>query len=237
MQRTNVPVMAAIRPANRGGQAGACSPAAPVRAQQIRASLVDAVGASCAVPGLWPPVTIGERRFMDGGMRTVANADLAHAYERVVIVAPVAAGIGFIASPAPAGGRADRSRSPRGAGPAGPGGRARHRAQRARRVEPGGGGEGLARDVLPGSPGSSGVQGSGVAAASTRALPNFSGIDLAGSNNVTIVAGARQSVVVHADSNLLSHVTTQVRAGTLIIGTSAASMPRARCTWRSACRH
>ena len=64
------------------------------------ASLVDAVGASCAVPGLWPPVTIGERRFMDGGMRTVANADLAHGYERVVIVAPVAVGIGFMASPA-----------------------------------------------------------------------------------------------------------------------------------------
>ena len=36
---------------------------------------------------------------MDGGMRTVANADLAHGYERVVIVAPVAAGIGFMASP------------------------------------------------------------------------------------------------------------------------------------------
>jgi NTE family protein len=63
------------------------------------ASLVDAVGASCAVPGVWPPVTIAERRFMDGGMRTVANADLAHGYERVVIVAPVAAGIGFMTSP------------------------------------------------------------------------------------------------------------------------------------------
>jgi len=63
------------------------------------ASLVDAVGASCAVPGIWPPVTIGERRFMDGGMRTVANADLAYRYERVVIVAPVAVGIGFMASP------------------------------------------------------------------------------------------------------------------------------------------
>src|SRR6478672_13277379 len=62
-------------------------------------SLVDAVGASCAVPGVWPPVTIGERRFMDGGMRTVANADLAYGYERVVIVAPVAVGIGFMASP------------------------------------------------------------------------------------------------------------------------------------------
>jgi NTE family protein len=63
------------------------------------ASLVDAVAASCAVPGVWPPVTIGERRFMDGGMRTVANADLAHRYERVVILAPVAVGIGLMASP------------------------------------------------------------------------------------------------------------------------------------------
>jgi NTE family protein len=61
--------------------------------------LVDAVSASCAVPGVWPPVAIGEWRFMDGGMRTVANADLAHRYERVVIVAPVAAGIGHMASP------------------------------------------------------------------------------------------------------------------------------------------
>jgi len=63
------------------------------------ADLVDAVGASCAVPGVWPPVTIGERRFMDGGMRTTANADLAAGYERVVIVAPVAVGIGHMVSP------------------------------------------------------------------------------------------------------------------------------------------
>jgi NTE family protein len=63
------------------------------------AGLVDAVGASCAVPGLWPPVTIGERRFMDGGMRTAANAGRAHGYQRVVILAPVAAGIGLRASP------------------------------------------------------------------------------------------------------------------------------------------
>jgi len=36
---------------------------------------------------------------MDGGMRTIANADLAHGHERVVIVAPVAVGMGFMASP------------------------------------------------------------------------------------------------------------------------------------------
>ena len=63
------------------------------------AGLVDAVGASCAVPGVWPPVTIGDRRLVDGGVRSVANADLAAGYERVVIVAPVAQGIGHMASP------------------------------------------------------------------------------------------------------------------------------------------
>jgi NTE family protein len=53
------------------------------------ASLVDAVGASCAAPGAWPPVTIGGRRYIDGGMRSPANADLAAGYDRVVIIAPV----------------------------------------------------------------------------------------------------------------------------------------------------
>ena len=36
---------------------------------------------------------------MDGGVRSVANADLAAGYERVVIVAPVAQGIGHMTSP------------------------------------------------------------------------------------------------------------------------------------------
>lgn len=63
------------------------------------AGLVEAVGASCAVPGVWPPVTIGDRRFVDGGVRSVANADLAAGYERVVIVAPVAKGAGHLTSP------------------------------------------------------------------------------------------------------------------------------------------
>jgi NTE family protein len=53
------------------------------------AGLLDAVAASCAVPGVWPPVTIGSRRFIDGGMRSPANADLAAGYDRVVIIAPL----------------------------------------------------------------------------------------------------------------------------------------------------
>ena len=63
------------------------------------AGLVDAVGASCAVPGVWPPVTIGDRRFVDGGVRSIANADLAAGYQRVVIVAPVDKGLGHMTSP------------------------------------------------------------------------------------------------------------------------------------------
>jgi NTE family protein len=51
--------------------------------------LVDAVSASCAVPGVWPPVTIKGRRYMDGGVRSSDNADLAKEYARIVIVSPM----------------------------------------------------------------------------------------------------------------------------------------------------
>jgi NTE family protein len=57
-------------------------------------SLVDAVGASCAVPMVWPPVTIGDRRFIDGGIRSSANADLAEGADRIVVIAPLVYGAG-----------------------------------------------------------------------------------------------------------------------------------------------
>ncbi|WP_454855524.1 patatin-like phospholipase family protein [Promicromonospora soli] len=50
--------------------------------------LLDAVTASCAVPGLWPPTTVGGRRYMDGGMRSVANVDLAAGADHVLVVTP-----------------------------------------------------------------------------------------------------------------------------------------------------
>jgi NTE family protein len=56
--------------------------------------LVLAVAASCAVPGVWPPVTIDGRRYMDGGVRSGANADLAAGYDRVVVLAPLPRGMG-----------------------------------------------------------------------------------------------------------------------------------------------
>jgi NTE family protein len=51
--------------------------------------LVDAVAASCAVPGVWPCVTIDGVPYMDGGVRTSTNADLAAGFDRVVVLAPM----------------------------------------------------------------------------------------------------------------------------------------------------
>ena len=53
------------------------------------ASLVDAVAASSALPGIWPPVTIGGSRYMDGGIRSADNADLAAGFARVTVISPV----------------------------------------------------------------------------------------------------------------------------------------------------
>ena len=50
--------------------------------------LVDAVAASCAVPGAWPPVTIGERRYMDGGVGSTMNLKLAADCDVVVVLVP-----------------------------------------------------------------------------------------------------------------------------------------------------
>jgi NTE family protein len=50
--------------------------------------LVDAVAASCAVPAIWPPVTIGDRRYIDGGVRSVTNADLAKPCDQVLVIQP-----------------------------------------------------------------------------------------------------------------------------------------------------
>ena len=60
--------------------------------------LLQAVAASCAVPGVYPPVTIDGRRYVDGGMRSAANADLAEGYDRLVVLAPVPRGVGPLSS-------------------------------------------------------------------------------------------------------------------------------------------
>jgi Putative auto-transporter adhesin, head GIN domain len=71
---------------------------------------------------------------------------------------------------------------------------------------------------------SQGGTGSGVAATQARSLPPLTGVDLAGANNVVVRVGARQSVIVHADSNLLGRVTTQVSSGSLVIGNTPGTL-------------
>ena len=51
--------------------------------------LVAAVAASCAVPTVWPPVAINGHHYVDGGMRSTANVDLAAGADRLVVLAPL----------------------------------------------------------------------------------------------------------------------------------------------------
>lgn len=57
-----------------------------------RASGVDllhAVAASCAVPLVWPAVAVNRRHYVDGGMRSTANVDLARGADVVIVLAPL----------------------------------------------------------------------------------------------------------------------------------------------------
>ncbi len=53
-----------------------------------------AIASSCSVPGVYPPITINGRRYIDGGMRSPTNADLAKGYDTVIVVAVTAGGDG-----------------------------------------------------------------------------------------------------------------------------------------------
>ncbi|KIZ19257.1 patatin-like phospholipase family protein [Streptomyces natalensis] len=52
--------------------------------------LPSAVAASTAFPGIYPPVTVNGRRYMDGGLRSGTNADLAAGARALVVVEPLA---------------------------------------------------------------------------------------------------------------------------------------------------
>jgi NTE family protein len=51
--------------------------------------LLDAVTASSALPGIYPLATIGGRRYADGGVHSLYNADLAAGHDAVVVVSPI----------------------------------------------------------------------------------------------------------------------------------------------------
>ena len=49
---------------------------------------VAAIGASCAVPGVWPPVEVNGEYFIDGAVRSPTNASVAEGYSKVLVIAP-----------------------------------------------------------------------------------------------------------------------------------------------------
>ena len=63
------------------------------------------------------------------------------------------------------------------------------------------------------------IEGNGVPARDTRAVAALTGLEVGGSMIVDVRVGGAPSLVVEVDSNLLSHVTTEARGSTLVIGT------------------
>ncbi len=61
---------------------------------QSGAPLRRAVAASCAVPGLFPPITIDGHRYMDGGVASMTSADLAQRIEPDLVL--ILAVFGFL---------------------------------------------------------------------------------------------------------------------------------------------
>ena len=56
-------------------------------------ALIDAVASSCAVPSVWPCVSIGGKKYYDGGLRNAANAFLVAGHSEVIVIAPQTTGL------------------------------------------------------------------------------------------------------------------------------------------------
>jgi NTE family protein len=61
-------------------------------------ALAEAIAASCAIPGMFPPIAFDGRRWMDGGVRSGTSADLVldRGATHTLIVAPMCARVGEI---------------------------------------------------------------------------------------------------------------------------------------------
>jgi hypothetical protein len=78
-------------------------------------------------------------------------------------------------------------------------------------------------DAFEGSSNST-TEGSGVPATQVRDVAAFDSIELAGSNNLVIHVGEKQSVVVRADDNLVDRVTTEVQSRELVVANTPGSL-------------
>ncbi|MGA4514142.1 patatin-like phospholipase family protein [Staphylococcus caledonicus] len=61
-------------------------------------TLEDAITASGAVPGIWPHIRLNNSDWIDGGMVAPTNAMLAKGAKSIIILAPLADGLGMIPS-------------------------------------------------------------------------------------------------------------------------------------------
>jgi NTE family protein len=61
------------------------------RPEHRQHSMRDAVLASCAVPGFYEPIMIGSRMYVDGGVSSTTNLDLAvkHGCQQIICIAPM----------------------------------------------------------------------------------------------------------------------------------------------------
>lgn len=64
-----------------------------------------------------------------------------------------------------------------------------------------------------------GVRGSGNVTTETREVSGFSEVALEGSGEVTITVGDKESLTIEAEDNLMSHLTSDVANGRLVLGT------------------
>lgn len=60
--------------------------------RECGATLDRAVAASCSLPGLSPPITIGGRRYIDGGFASAANVDLVDGCDEMLVAVFAPAG-------------------------------------------------------------------------------------------------------------------------------------------------
>ncbi|HET6951493.1 MAG TPA: patatin-like phospholipase family protein [Acidimicrobiales bacterium] len=84
-----------------------------VLGRDAAAPLAPAVAASCAIPGYFAPVTIGEEAYLDGGVRSPTNADVlrrAPGLDLAVVVSPMSGRGGERVGPAAMVRRAARAR-------------------------------------------------------------------------------------------------------------------------------
>jgi NTE family protein len=56
--------------------------------RESEVELVDAVMASSALPYVWPPATVNQHRYIDGGCYSMANLDLAAGFDKILVLQP-----------------------------------------------------------------------------------------------------------------------------------------------------